>query len=146
MNSNIKNLLTQDQCLSRNSITFGNGKIILLDIRRRNKYYIWPIIDCNIEDYLKYNHDKFASFDVFAQTIFENFEIYVGDGSSEENGNIHVIDNRNKSLVWFAFFEDSEPFTQVHVDKNGIINALSESGIIWKIPIETPLKIDLEYP
>ena len=59
---------------------------------------------------------------------------------------IYVTNVEGNSLVWFAFFENSEPFKEVSVDENGVIHALSSVNITWKLSLDNPLSIELIFP
>ena len=144
----IKKLIDEYEWAGINAITFADGLMTLLEINfySKGEYFIAPIVDSTINSYLKYNSDELSSFDVFSKIIFNNYEILVGDGSGEGNGIIYVINTKNNSLSWFAFFENSEPFKSVTVDENGTIQALSAVNITWKLPIENPLNIELTFP
>lgn len=148
MKQSINNLLLNYEWAGINSVTFGDGLMVLLDIEffSEENYYIGPITDSTIDSYLKYNSDDLTPFDVFAKSKFKDYEILVGDGSAEGNGVIYVINIEDKSLVWFAFFEDSEPFKKVSIDENGVIHALSAVNITWKLSINNPLSIELIFP
>lgn len=132
----------------KNSVTFGDGKMVLLDIEFYSKgnYHIGPIADSTIDSYLNYNADYLSEFDIFAKIEHKEFVVFAGDGSAEGNGVIYVLDKMNNSLIWFAFFENSEPFVELKVDDRGVVNAKSEVNIIWKLPIDNPLNIELVYP
>ena len=148
MKQSINKLIANYEWAGKNSITFGDGLMILLEIEffSKGNYFIGPIADSTIDSYLKYNSEYLSSFDVFAKVEYGNYEILAGDGSSEENGVVYVVSTVDKSLVWFAFFEKSEPFDELKVDEKGVIHARSESNITWKISIENPLQIELVYP
>jgi hypothetical protein len=110
------------------------------------KYYIGPIVDSTIDSYLKYNADGLTSFDIFARSKRGNLEVLVGDGSWEGSGMIYLMNTEDDSLIWFAFFENSEPFESVSFDENGFIHAVSAVNINWKISVVNPLDIELIYP
>lgn len=148
MKENINNLIANYEWAGKNSIIFGDGKMILLDVEFYSKgnYHIGPIADSSIDSYLKYNSDDLSSFDVFSKVKFGDYEVFVGDGSSEGNGVIYFTNVEDNSLVWFAFFENSEPFKEVSVDENGVIHALSAVNITWKLSLDNPLSIELIFP
>lgn len=56
------------------------------------------------------------------------------------------MNTEDDSLIWFAFFENSEPFESVSFDENGFIHAVSAVNINWKISVVNPLDIELIYP
>jgi hypothetical protein len=148
INKEIENLLSKYQWPGINAITFANGKITLLDVEfySNNSYYIAPILDSTIESYLNYNEEYLSSFDIFSTVNSESYNIFVGDGSGEGNGTIYVKNRETDSLIWFAFFENSEPFTHVELSNDEIISATSTLGIKWELSIKNPLKITLKYP
>lgn len=148
MKKTIEDLIKKFEWAGINAITYGDGRMVLLYVEFYNEksYYIAPITDSTIDSYLKYNFDNLSPFDIFSKAEYANYEILVGDASGEGNGVIYVIDQISKSLVWFAFFENSEPFRAVSVDDKGIISAISSTNIIWKISIENPLEIELIFP
>jgi hypothetical protein len=148
MNLLITELLNKNEWVGINSIIFPDGKLILLEIRfyNNNGFYISPVLDSKIESYLNYRPDFLTKFDVFAKKNFNNLEVLVGDGSGEGEGFIYVINSDKNQLCWFAFFDNGGPFHKVNVDEKGVINAISESGVIWEMEISDPLKINLIYP
>lgn len=148
MKENIERLIANYEWAGVSSITFSDGLMVLLDVEffSKDSYYIGPIADSTIDSYLKYNSDDLTPFDVFSKVTYRDFEILVGDGSDEGNGVIYVTNTADNSLVWFAFFENSEPFKTVSIDENGIIHALSAVNITWKLSINNPLSIELIFP
>lgn len=148
MKNIINKLIKNHDWTGIDSIVFADGKMTLLDVNfySDNSYFISPIADSTIESYLDYNSDYLSSFDVFSNAKYQNYEVLVGDGSGEGNGVIYVLNNGDNSLIWFAFFENSEPFKKVSVDEEGFIYAVSEVNITWKINIKDPLNIKLIYP
>ncbi|MCJ8289318.1 MAG: hypothetical protein HRT58_22135 [Crocinitomicaceae bacterium] len=148
MKQNIHSLIANYEWAGIDSITFNDGRMVLLDIEffAKENYYIGPIADSTIDSYLKYNSDDLSSFDVFSKVKYGDYEVFVGDGSSEGNGVIYVTNVEVDSLVWFAFFENSEPFKEVSVDENGVIHALSAVNITWKLSLDNPLSIELIFP
>ena len=148
MKKTIGDLIKNYEWPGINAITFGDGKMILLyvELYPEKKYHIAPITDSSIDSYLGYNLDNLSPFDVFSKAEYSNCEVLVGDASGEGNGVIYVVDKVSNSLVWFAFFENSEPFKSVSINKEGVINAKSASEVIWKIPIKNPLQIELFFP
>lgn len=147
MKNKIKELIRNFEWAGINAITFGDGKMVLLDVEFYNdkQYCIAPIVDSTIDSYLKYNADELLPFDVFDKTEYNNYEVLVGDSSGEGNGVIYVMDKASNSLLWFAFFENSEPFKTVTINNEGLISATSSVGVIWKVPIKNPLKIELVF-
>ena len=143
----ISNLLLKQKWPGINAITRGDGTMTLLEVELFDdrKYFVAPIIDGAIQSYLNYNEEWLSSFDIFATIQYSKYKVSVGDGSSEENGIVFVVNVEDSSLVWFAFFELSEPFKSVAVDENGCIHARSAIGVTWKMPIEDPFKIEVDH-
>jgi hypothetical protein len=148
MKENIKNLIQNLVWAGIDSITFGDGRMILLDIEfySKEKYHISPIADSTIDSYLQYNLADLSPFDISARTVFNNYEVFAGDASGEGNGIVYVIDQTNDSLIWFAFFENSDPFRSVSVNDDAIAIVVTSENVTWKIPIKDPLKIELIWP
>lgn len=148
MKKQIEDLIKNFEWAGINAITYGDGKMVLLHVEfyDEQKYYIAPITDSTIDSFLKYNLENLSPFDIFSRTQYNDYEILVGDASGEGNGIVYVINKSNNSLVWFAFFENSEPFKTVSISIEGIISAVSDIDIVWKIPIENPLEIELIFP
>lgn len=142
MNAHVNSLIKNHQCTGIDSIVFGNGRMVLLSIHFfEGGSRLSPICDSTLESFLHYNTDCLSTFDVFATCENEHYNVFCGDGSSEGSGNVHITDKAGK-LLWFCYFENSEPFTQVEI-KDRCVYALSEANITWKIPIDSPLDIEL---
>ncbi len=143
----IDKLLLDRKWVPINSIIFPDGKMILLDIFfiPQNKYFIGPIADSSIESYLKYNKDL-SDFDIQSTIQKGQYEINVGSAVAEEEGFVYVIDLEKSCLIWFAFFQYSDPFTSVTVNDKNEISAVTKEGIPWIIPIDDPLSMSIIYP
>lgn len=147
INFKLKEMVDSQTWPGINAITYGDGKMTLLDIEfyEDHNYYLGPIADTSIESYLKYNRDQLSSFDITAKAEHESYDVLVGDGSDESNGIVFVVNRSNQHLVWFAFFECSDPFKSVYVDEK-CVNAITSSGVRWRISITDPLNIQLIWP
>jgi len=145
MKQKIEELMTDYNWVCHNSVTFGDGSMVLLDIEfySKDNYFIGPIADTTLESYLKYNSDNLSSFDVFATTHNGEYKVHVGDGSLEENGIIYVTSIKDNTLLWFAFFEKSDCFKEVTVDTDNVIHATTASNVVWNLSISNPLDIKL---
>jgi hypothetical protein len=143
----INELLKNYQWPCTNSITFGNGKMIILEteFHVNHEYSISDKCELTLDTYLNENPTDLTDFDVFSKAIYKNYEIFVGDGSYEGEGIVFVINKESNSLHWFAFFENSDSFNKVDIDNVGVINATTTNGVLWKIPIDDPVSIKIEY-
>ncbi|MCR0997653.1 hypothetical protein [Serratia rubidaea] len=147
MHNSINKLLSEKKWPGINSVIFGDGRLVLLEAMfyTDSNYHIAPVLDSTIDSYLNYQADSLTIFDVFSRGRIGNFEVCVGDGSSEGEGVIYVVNSDDNQLCWFAFFENGGPFIKVDVDESGIISATSESNVIWELSISNPLDIKLTY-
>ena len=144
----LKELVKQREWPGVDSITMGDGVITLLNISfpTKNNYLIEPYIDADIFSYLKYNADGLIPFDVFSKFRYKNYMVFAGDASLEGNGIIYLMDHKRDELIWFAFFECSEYFKSVTINEKEEVCAVSAANIVWKIPIMSPLNIELIHP
>lgn len=144
----IDELIDQERCIGIDSIIFQSGKITLLDVEfySDEKYFIGPIVDSTVNSYLGYNLEFLSHFGIYTQSKRDKYEVFVGEGSCEGSGVIYINNTDNESLIWFIYLENSEPFKEVFINGNLEIEAKSNFNIVWKIPIDNPLKIELIFP
>jgi hypothetical protein len=142
MNACVKKMLGDMHCTGINSIVYADGTMVLFNVGfdADGQRAIWPIVDAQIESFLKYNADDLAPFDIFAQATWQDFTVRVGDSSAEGSGIICVQRADNEELLWFLCFENSEPFTSVSVE-DGVIFATSDVKEVWRLDIRKPLDI-----
>lgn len=142
-------LWSEEKCLYMDSITFGNGKVVLLSITECGPYG-HKDIQINIKgeitlcEAIKPPNDNLnEGLASLASTICpeNNLKISVGECCSHgSNGFISVARLNDDYLIWLAFFTDSNPFSKVYIEGNKIVST-STLGYIYELQIDKPESI-----
>ncbi len=138
----ISELLKKYEWPSVDSITYGNGKMVLFGINSIDKNNLQIVVkhETMLDNFLEANPEDISSFDIFSTTKFNDYTVHVGDGSYEGDGIIYITKS-DSTLLWFAFFEDIGPFIKVSFDTEGFVHAINDYGTVWKMEILNPLNI-----
>ena len=135
----IKKLLNENKWMVENSITFGDGTVLLLEkVRLNDSAFKIKVKDkTNIETLITENYENYSFFDVFKIVKEETITIHVGEGSFGGDGFIYVTNNINNELIWFAFFDFSNPFMSAILENNQII-AVTNNDEKWTFSLSNP--------
>lgn len=68
-----------------------------------------------------------------------------GEGSLGGDGFIAVTSTRTGELVWYAFFESSNPFEQVRFEGDALV-ATTNLGDEWRFPLDSPASFTIKHP
>jgi hypothetical protein len=140
MNPLVKDMLQKYQCPLVNSIIFPSGDLLVLE-KHGDKVRV--ICESTVDSYFKYNPDDYVcDFDIFSTCTDERFCAHAGEGSWGDDGIIYLTDFSKEHLIWFIFFDNSNPFDKVTIHEDKVI-AHSTSGKVWSISIQDPTRIDI---
>ena len=131
--------------MAENSITFGDGSVILLEKEKLQESAIIIKIKnkTNIESIITSDYDNFSFIDVLKIYRHKSFTVYIGEGSYGGDGFIYLTDNKSSELVWFAFFDFSDPFVDVIINNDQIITTTNNDRN-WTFLLKNPELINVE--
>jgi hypothetical protein len=105
--------------LGYNSISYGDGKVTLLDIQANRfesacKYVTSPIADTTIESILSHDNDPWTPIQLYNGRIVKGGLTFLcGEGAMGNEGFVAAIDA--KGLVWALFSTESNPFVRIEL-------------------------------
>jgi len=135
-------------CPILNGITFGNGKMIELELT------VMPSDDTvlrsqilretNVETFNTKHADYWTEIISLCEfcIIDRDLRITGGEGGFGSDGFVAVSHISDEQLVWVAFFENSNPFVQISINNNASeILGITTLGHIWQFPIAHPEQV-----
>jgi hypothetical protein len=110
--------------LGYNSLSYGNGKVTLLDVHVNRSEsdchcVTFPVADTTIESITSYNDDPWTPIQLYNGRIVKNELTFLcGEGAMGNEGFVAAIDN--KGLVWAFFSTVSNPFVRIELVKTNL--------------------------
>jgi len=128
------------------SIIFPNGEILKFEIvsnDTENKESIIVLEKITIDSYFEENnYEDVSHCNYTTSTENDEYTVSCGDGSWGSDGIVSVIKKSENRLLWIIFSDNSNPFYKVEIEDD-IVIAGSTSGKNWKIPINSPEKLEI---
>lgn len=74
-----------------------------------------------------------------------SFIAAAGDGGRDGDGFVALLGGPEKSLVWLAFFDDSQPFEEVRFEGGDVV-ARTTTGRELRFPVDAPERLVVTAP
>jgi hypothetical protein len=142
-NTHIHALLKNESWLDLDSITFQDGRVLLLyvDFGAEPNHQIRSIADTTIESCIKHSNESFTYLSVYNSYSDSSYEVFVGGGSLEEVGYVLLKDSQTHDLNWLAFFSSSSPFIKIIEVRLDKLVIQSEDGAITEFDVNTGMSM-----
>lgn len=138
-NKHIHALLKNESWLDLDSITFQDGRVLLLHVNFGidPNHQIRSIADTTIESCIKHSNESFTYLSVCDRYSDSSYQVFVGGGSSEEVGYVLLKDSQTHDLKWLTFFCSSSPFEKIIEVRFEKLVIRSEDGAISEFDVNT---------
>ena len=142
-NTHIHALLKNESWLDLDSITFQDGRVLLLHVNfgAEPDFQIRSIADTKIESCIYYSNGSVTYLSVYDSYSDLSHEVFVGGGSSEEVGYVLLKDSQTHDLKWLAFFCSSSPFEKIIEVRLDKLVIRSEDGAITEFDVNTGMSM-----
>jgi hypothetical protein len=140
----ITTLWKNEQCVIATGIYYADGAVTQMHINQINNTIA---IDgrTDLNTLLKNYPDFLTSIDPYSVINFSidtsNYAAYAGGGSDGNEG--FVCLTQNTSVIWLAYFEESNPFMKMKF-QNNCLHVVNNHREEWVFPIDFPEKISIE--
>ena len=132
-------------------IAFSDDRLIVLtsfhfidpNNNDHSTYYISPLCEAPLENFLKYNPDMWVEITVYDQRIpAPNGGFYIcGEGAMGSDGFVAHV-SASEELIWAFFSDSSNPFFKLEQIGDRLI-AYSTSELCYEFDLNAPEKISV---
>lgn len=139
MTSSIEQLWANYQLPIRDALHFSSGESFEIEISPADSAGYKILEEFDLASELSRNPDWVSDVDGLHSVVLDGGDLlWVGEGSYGSEGFIARL-NREKSLIWTVFLEESNPFQEIHLQGN-IACFVSTSGVRLRVDIDNPLR------
>ncbi|MFI7368158.1 hypothetical protein ACIBO4_39060 [Streptomyces sp. NPDC050149] len=136
--SPIEQLWENCQLPIRNALHFRSGVSFEIEISPADSAGYKILEEFDLESDLSLNPDWVSDIDGLYSVALDGGDLlWAGEGSYGSEGFAARL-NREKSLIWTVFLEESNPFQEIHL-QGDIACFVSTSGVRLRVNINNPL-------
>lgn len=140
-----KDAWTLEQVPIANAVTFGDGRMILLEVltAEDGAKVVRALAETTFDSFIKYNPDWLSDVTCVAEVDVPNVgKLQAGEAAEGAEGFVALCD-ADGSLVYCIFCTSSNPFAKLTLSRdNSTVRALTTSGVEWSFAIATPWRIE----
>ncbi|WP_326656408.1 hypothetical protein [Streptomyces sp. NBC_00385] len=138
MMSSIEQLWENYQLPIRNALHFSRGASFKIELSPADSAGYKILEEFDLESDLSLNPDWVSDIDGLCSVVLDGGDLlWAGEGSYGSEGFVARL-NREKSLIWTVFLEESNPFQEIHL-QGSTACFVSTSGVRLRVNIDNPL-------
>jgi len=135
-------------CPIFSGIVYGDGTIVQVEMQRSEPLtQIARVMHrSGIGEFVKNHPDDWTELISLCEvTVPErDYRLVAGEGGFGGDGFVALARNSDNHLIWIAFFDNSNPFIEVSINKDFTgIQGKTNLGTVWRFPIDRPENVQV---